>query len=685
MGWVILGLLAAPLALFPGQTSTPSEKTSSKTRQKKKKEDKAPFKLSVVVTDTKIPQAQDHVTQQVKVIEREQILPLTTPNRNLSELLKSQPGTFVNVLSRNDANWGSYGGLGPKYNSYLLDGLPVDGFTDTMNLDPWILERVEVHQGPASVLYSNYMSMDFAGNAAPLAGITNLLTRENIGKASTRMQIGGGSYRTLNGRFYHENRHKNLAYFFGANYEQSDYTNYGTPNSWLNMLDDPEYKKFKIYGKTTYFFNREDHKLSFFFNHADHRGDAGRPNRDYAHGYDLLNAAYSNQINSRVNLQLATGLRNYDRRWGEDFFPSSLALREHDGVQQRIIPTDVVVNITHLSNSVFTLGTDFQHATYQTYAETDGVRQLGNKTTAMSAGLYFQEKYSYKNWILRAGGRFNHTGETYDLISGTAPGLAEKGWNRFLWSTGARYNLNSRAALYLNVGSSFIPPSAKSVGGTLRPDDRGVPGRHGQLPNPDLKPESGLGFDFGTELRLNNQARIGARVFLNRVSDAIVENVISNNPSQSQSTNAGRARSYGLEIPFEYQWLDTLKGFANATFTHSRVENPLDRDQDGAGLSFVPKAQFNAGVQWKPGHGFGVAPYLHVTGTYYDSTSLGSRSSFGPYAELNLRLEKSIFNTEGYIVSLVVDLNNLTNNKYEMPWQFRNPGFQVFSGLQFQF
>ena len=30
--------------------------------------------------------------------------------------------------------------------------------------------------------------------------------------------------------------------FFGANYESSDYTDYGTDGSWLNMIDDPEYE-----------------------------------------------------------------------------------------------------------------------------------------------------------------------------------------------------------------------------------------------------------------------------------------------------------------------------------------------------------------------------------------------------------------------------------------------------------
>ena len=54
----------------------------------------------------------------------------------MAEIFQYQPGTFASVLSRNDANWGSYGGLGPKYNGYLLDGLGIDSFVDTMSLDP---------------------------------------------------------------------------------------------------------------------------------------------------------------------------------------------------------------------------------------------------------------------------------------------------------------------------------------------------------------------------------------------------------------------------------------------------------------------------------------------------------------------------------------------------------------------
>ncbi|HET6488618.1 MAG TPA: Plug domain-containing protein, partial [Syntrophales bacterium] len=186
---------------------------------------------TVVVTDTKMSQPQERVTQKIDVVPAEEFDKLPYNNRNLSELLQYQPGLFITPLSRNDANWGSFGGFGPKYNAYYLDGLPIDSFADGMSLDPWAFERVELYKGPASVMYPNYLTQDFAGNESPLAGVTNFLLKDKIDSFATRMLFGFGSWRTLNGRVYNQGRAGDFNYFFGANYEQSNYTNYGTPNS----------------------------------------------------------------------------------------------------------------------------------------------------------------------------------------------------------------------------------------------------------------------------------------------------------------------------------------------------------------------------------------------------------------------------------------------------------------------
>jgi len=639
-------------------------------------------KLSeLVITDSKVAQSQDTVTQKVELFYPEEFEQQTGYNRNIAELLKYTSGQFVNPLSRNDANWGSFGGLGPKYNGYLLDGLPIDSFVDAMSLDPWAFGQVEIHKGPASVMYSNYLTMDYAGNEAPLTGITNFILKDRIDSTATRALVGYGSYNTLDARLYHQGRKENLNYFLGVSYEQSDYTNYGTPGSWLNILKDPEYDKIKLYAKLTYLFDRDDHKLSLFAHHTQHTGDAGRPNRDFKHQYDTINASYSNQITHAVNLQLKSGYRNYDRRWAEDNSPANLGLREHDGVEQQIFPSDLTLSISHAGNSLFTMGADSQVAIYKTSVETNGSKSTGSDVTAYSTGIFVQEKYVLDKWVFRAGGRFNYTHHSYDLFNGVAPPKQDNDWDTLLWSVGVRYNATPKIAFYSNAGSSFVAPSAKQLGGTITATSMA----NGQLPNFDLKPEHGIGTDLGIELRPLDTLIIGLRGFYNQVGDAIVENVVNTTPSQSRSINTGTARSYGMELNLDHRLAEELRWFANITYTATTVENPLDSDQDGADISFVPDYIANIGLTVNLPFSISVSPYLQMVGNYYDSTSKSSRRSFGSYQVLNLKAQKTLFKTADYTMKASLELNNLLNKRYEMPWQFRDPGFNAYGSLEITF
>ena len=638
----------------------------------------------IIVTATKIPQKEENVTQKVDVIEREKFPDLPYDYGNISQLLEYQPGTFVNVLSRNDANWGSYGGLGPKYNTYLLDGIPIDSFVDGMSIDPWVLDRVEVQRGPAAVMYSNYLSQDFAGNQTPLAGTSNFIMREKIDKPMTKIFAGAGKYNTFAGKMYHEGSNGGFNYFIGGSYEQSDYTNYGTRPSWLNMIDDPDYQKIRLYFKTTYFFD-DDHKISLFGHHMNHTGDVGRPNRDYDHQYDTVNFVYANQIHDMLNVQLKAGYRYYDRQWNEDNFPTSLALREQDEVKQTIIPVDLTFTLKHLEKSFLTLGADYQHATYKTYAETGGISVKGNDSTAANVGIYAQEELIFNKWVIRAGGRYNDTKNTYNLLSGAVPEVGDKSWNKFLWSGGIKFNATEQLSLYTNGGSSFLVPSAKSVGGTLRSSDLGVPGRNGQLPNPNLKPESGTGVDGGINWGPLKNLKFGLRGFYNVVDDAIAENRVSLDPSQSQSVNAGKATSYGIELEAKQLINQYIQWFANYTYTWTTLKNGVDPDQDRSNLSFVPNYTGNAGFTLSLPMNIFISPYLNAVGVYYDSTSKSGRLKFGPYQTVNVNLRKAFVTPSNQTFNLTVDFYNLFNEKYEMPWQFQNPGFSMFAGIEARF
>lgn len=637
---------------------------------------------NLVVTDTKVAQPQDSVTQRIEVLHPEQLSSLARPNRNLAEFLAYTSGQFVNVLSRNDANWGSYAGLGPKYSTWLLDGLPIDSFVDGMGLNAWVVDRIEVQKGPASVLYSNFLSMDFAGNQTPLAGTANFILRERIEVPETRLQFGAGSYSTVNLQAFHQNRQGNLSWFMGLGHERSDYANYGTATSWLNIIDRPQYDKSQFYARFKYRFDRDDHTLAVFVHHSGQQGDAGRPHRDYRHRYETLNLVYANQLSEALNLQAKFGYRDYDRRWGEDNYPTSLSWRESDGVKQRILIGDVSLNHAHAGgDGLLTVGLDLQQSDYTTYADRTAGRTVDNGIKARSTGFFIQEKLRLGDWVLRAGGRYNLTRHHYALVNGQVPEKNSSRWSSPLWSLGARYNFSPQLAFYGNIGTSFVAPSGKQIGGTLQAADAGVLGKNGQLPNPGLTPEYGNGIDVGVDYRPYETLALSLRGFFNRVDDVIIDMPVSLLPSQSQSTNAGRAVARGLEFGVRQVVSDRLDWFGNVTLTRTQVHNPRVADENETQIPFAPDRLFNLGFHANLPGGWKISPYYRWVGHYYDSTSRAGRNRFGAYGMLNVRIQKNLERTSRYALDLNVDLNNLTNRRYEMPWGFRETGFNAFAAL----
>jgi hypothetical protein len=93
----------------------------------------------------------------------------------------------------------------------------------------------------------------------------------------------------------------------------------------------------------------------------------------------------------------------------------------------------------------------------------------------------------------------------------------------------------------------------------------------------------------------------------------------------------------------------------------------------------------NIGVDVKLPYDVTASVYLHLAGSIYDSTSKSGRSEFDGYETLNASLKKRLLDSQAYKVDAYVDLYNLTNNEYEMPWQFQDPGFSAIGGIKVTF
>jgi iron complex outermembrane recepter protein len=641
----------------------------------------------VVVTASKVYRPVGNVTQKIDVITNQEAQLFVLGMNNIAEIIGTKPGLSVSALSRNDANWGTFAGIGPKYSTFMLNGLPLDAFTDPMSLDLMAFERIEFQRGPASVLYPNYLSQDFAGNQSPLAGTVNLITRDWVRKPMTAASIAYGSFNTLNGQLFHQGRNKNIHYFAGTNYESSDYTNYGTEGSWLKMQKDPEYIKKKIYGgATAYFGDSNEHKISFFYNHTDHSGDAGRVYRGFDHKYNTINVNHSSEISQSLTLNSGFGIRTYDRNWQESNYEEVDVLVSNNGVFQRIVPVDVNLAYKPAPNHLIILGVDYQGASY--YTRNDpllGYSQYDNKSRAMQTGIYAQEEFTSGNLVLRGGIRYNHIRHTIDLISGDSPGDESNEWNKFLYSAGLKYHILPTLEFFANAGNSFLSPGLKSIGGTIPLSDKFVEGRNGHLPNPDLKPESGFGADYGFTYRLNDGSTIAIRGFYNTIQDAIIDERVSEVPSQSQSINAGKTVVSGLEFESEQRISQNLSWFANCTYIKSEITESLDADQKGAAVPFAPEMILNAGINLSTNFGLLVQPVVSYTNGYYDSSSFSERKMFKPGTLINLYVSQSITSQYSQKVDVFARAYNITNNRYEMPWQFQDTGFSLMAGVKIVF
>jgi outer membrane receptor protein involved in Fe transport len=631
----------------------------------------------IVVTESKLAQSTNSITQKIVVLREIDMQDQPDSRRNLAELLSHASGQFVNVLSRNDANWGSYAGLGAKYNSHLLDGLPIDSFVDAMSLDREAFERIEIHKGPASVLYSNYLTMDFVGNETPLAGTTNFVLKSRIEEPLTRVSAGLGSWDTYAGKVYTQGRSNGFSYFLGASAEHSDYARYGTPGSWLQTLSDPEYDKTKVYGKLHYELGRIDHTLSLFLHHTAQDGTMGRPNRDFEHRYDTLNLSYNNHVSEHWHIQFKTGERHYDRNFANDGYPSDLALTRYERTRQDIRPMDLTLSYQHGEGNLLTFGMDHQTVHYWTASRLPDLTTLAdNDARAESTGLYVQDKIQLNDWVVRAGLRRNDIDHDYSLLGGNVPETRHASWSKNLWSAGVRYNASPSLACYANAGTSFMVPAAKQIGGTVP-----IPSASGELANPGLKPESGLGRDLGIDWRIQDTTSLDVRLFQNSIDDAIVSNVVNASPSQTRSENAGSARARGMEIDLSHSPRKDLALFGNLTLMATKVRHAGNPDQDGTDIPFVPGSVVNLGLTTSLFAGSRISAYYQWVGRYYDSTSRASRIAYGNHGTLNARIRHALRDN----AELVVDLNNITGNRYDMPFEFRDPGFNGFVGINLIF
>lgn len=231
-----------------------------------------------------------------------------------------------------------------------------------------------------------------------------------------------------------------------------------------------------------------------------------------------------------------------------------------------------------------------------------------------------------------------------------------------------------------SVGHAFRPPSLYDLyrswqSGTTFYDS-----------NPNLKPETSWGYELGVEQFLfNRHTRLGMAGFWNDIEDMISyrTEIIGGNTHRVK-TNAGKVRTYGVELEAEQRVTDWLSLWGNYTYTHAKVlENETDPNSEGKKLTGIPQHMFNLGVDTK----YKWAK-LSLIGRYFSKiygSSDNSDIARGVYAsyEPAFFLDAKITVTPIKYVDLFVSVENMLDKHYYE--YYRSDGCSVFGGVTFKY
>lgn len=252
----------------------------------------------------------------------------------------------------------------------------------------------------------------------------------------------------------------------------------------------------------------------------------------------------------------------------------------------------------------------------------------------------------------------NHTQYDFrDLFNaGDANRSAARNFNAIILpSLNINYRFSEIQSLYANISRGFSNPTLEE---TLTPDG---------VINPDIKQETGINYELGTQLfLLNKKLNIQLAVYQMDIDNLLVAERVEDD--QFIGKNAGETKHQGVELAGSYS-IDITSGFKitpfiNYTFSDHSFVDFVDGENDFSGnpLPGVPKHRLNTGIQaqlfenfyWNSTHQFvGAMPLT-------DANSLSS-DSFHVFTT-KMGYEKKL--SDSFSVGLNFGINNVFNVRY---------------------
>ena len=533
-----------------------------------------------------------------------------------------------------------------------------NGETTVEDIDPNLIDRIEIIKGPSSSLYG-------AGLGGTLLIKSNKPLRENKNL----------TFHTVAGSYGHIKNALDLNY-------STDKTNLTLSG---NRIHDDGYRENNEYDRYSFGFMGdiypgEKTTLTFLTNYIDllasipssidHETYENSPgsaaqNWKEAQGYEdyvkwLTGIGIHHIINTISSFHISifgNYRKSYERRPFNILTEKTRAagLRAKYSISCRVwdIPA-VIIAGTELFNDLYSWQTWIMEDLHRGDLITDNLEDRSNLNFFTKVDL----QVSTKSFIT-IGLNINST--HYDYTDEYSADDQDDSGNYSFGTTisprvGYSFNVIKNLNLHASISHGFSPPTLQE---TLTPE--------GTI-NPDIRPEKGTNYEAGIKGKsFNNRLYTDISVYSLRVKDLLVAR--RTGEDEFTGINAGQTLHNGIELYGSCSFLDPalskkeLNGFLTYSLNKYKFKEFVDVDNDFSGneLTGVPKQTFNTGFIFKWLDFYGNLTYQFVdTMPMRDDNSIYS----DPYHLVNSKLGYNNTVGETLGIDIFLNINNIFNEKY---------------------
>jgi vitamin B12 transporter len=600
---------------------------------------------TVVVTATRIPTPESQVASSITVISADDIA--ATQTQTLPDVLKVVPGLNVVQVGGVGGQTSLFmRGTNSNHVKVLVDGIDVgdpsnsNGAFDFGQFLTQDIQRVEVLRGPQSGLY---------GSDA-IGGVINVTTRSGSGPAQFTVGVAGGSFDTFNQNAGVSGSADQFHYSADIQHLHSG----ETPVTPLDLLLPGEKRIDDYYDNLT-----ASSKLGY----------------DIAENLDLgLVARYTN-----THLR-TTGDNEFNF---PDTFPDS---QQSTSTTTQYYTRFTVHNLAFDGVLDHTLGFAYGNIKTSSFSPDNGSSEnAGNRT-----------KIDWQGNIRFTGSEHLIVGAEHEREAISEPISAGTNINSgygelqsafgdsFFDTVSVRYDDNDRfgskvtyrfAPVYLisdsgtklkaSIGTGFKAPTLSQLFQSFPPFF---------FANPNLRPESSLGYDVGFEQSLfADTIHFGATYFRNNI-----KNLIDSNADFTSYANVGRARTDGVESFIAFQPVSDYSARLDYTFTEAFDQS------DNTVLLRRPKHKASLRNTWQATKSLSFDATILYVGSWVD----GNRD-FTNIEPLNAASFTTVNLAANYDMnehwSVYGRINNLFDRKYQDPIGFLQPTIGAYAGIKAKF